>query len=321
MRTSILLLLFGFLSYGAKAQEFAEIDAFAKSVKFNTDYIAAANTLAEPYDDEKSKARAIFTWLASNMTYDHKALKRAMKSNVKGGKRIKGQNQTEIQKNRQVQIEKFMTNALRKKKGICQDFSWIFQAMLVEVGIEAEFITGYSRTNPEQMNRVPKSTDHAWNAAKINGDWHLFDVTWSIEGEGAGHRGFFMMPPAQFIKSHLPEEDKWQLLDVPMDLKSWSKKMYWYKSYAQYRMGAVKAGIQEVDESIFPADSLLSIVMALPPSKTLYAIKDKGDKRIKFKRKGNIHVADFKLNRFRGLTHIVVSEGKKSQPLVSFRVK
>ena len=205
----------------AICQKYAEVDAHSQGVKLSKDYKQATRELISPYTDQESKVRAIFSWLANNLEYDNRQKKKITKKHKKGGQKIKAKSEEEFKAKLLEKEQEAMNRTLRKKKGVCQDFSWLFDAMCFEAGIESEFITGHGRTSPEQVGRIPKGLGHAWNAAKIDDEWHLFDVTWSTDMEKGGN-GFFMMAPTEFIKSHFPEEEKWQLLDEPMDIKTWA---------------------------------------------------------------------------------------------------
>lgn len=49
-------------------------------------------------------------------------------------------------------------------KGVCDAYSNLFNRMCALCGIESETVS---------------NEDHAWNRAKVNGEWKYFDVTWN----------------------------------------------------------------------------------------------------------------------------------------------
>ncbi len=64
---------------------------------------------------------------------------------------------------------------------------------------------------------------HAWNAAKVNGHWHLIDVCWDSgtvdrqNGFVKGYRTSYLMPPPEvMIADHFPDQSTWQLLPKPL---------------------------------------------------------------------------------------------------------
>ena len=106
---------------------------------------------------------------------------------------------------------------LKKKKAICIGYCNLMAAMCNYAKIEVAIIHGWSK-DLSYNGYLDQKGDHAWNAVKIGGKWKLIDVTWDA---GYTDRGYFIksytlqwfnLSPAQFIYSHLPEEEKWQLL-------------------------------------------------------------------------------------------------------------
>ena len=114
-----------------------------------------------------------------------------------------------------------------------------------EAGIEARKLSGFAKGygySPENPFTTNSSTDHAWNAVKINGKWYLIDSTW-----GAGHLNdnneyeavftefYFLPEPEMFILSHYPYEncsiedsEKWQLLNRPVSLEEFNRSLMIY---------------------------------------------------------------------------------------------
>ena len=113
---------------------------------------------------------------------------------------------------------------------MCEDYSRLFKAMCDETGLESVMVTGNARDFYKPY-RNAHDNPHAWNAVKIDGEWYLLDATWA-----AGYTnpevtkftrklmpGFFMTQPEWFVQGHFPDEEQWQLLDRPVDKKSFSK--------------------------------------------------------------------------------------------------
>lgn len=301
------------------SQNYQTIDNHAKSIAITSNYKQAAKDLTEPYEDETSKARAIFSWLAFHLEYDKRQLRKITKKQSKGPQKISAASEEEAKKILLDKESAAMERALKKKKGVCQDYAWLFTAMLAEVGIEAEFVVGHGRTEPSA--RYSSELGHAWNAAKIDGEWALFDVTWSTDMWDGGGNGFFMMSPEAFLRSHFPDEEKWQLSADPIDIKTWIKQMFWYKGYERYGETVVMAGLDTITASTFPIDSIFKIDLALPVGKTLFAVKNQGQKSKELTKKEGSYLMDFKAKKFRGTTTIAVSDGQKLWPLLDVKVR
>jgi transglutaminase/protease-like cytokinesis protein 3 len=234
MKIKFFSLLFTIMNYVVLGQDYSAIDAHAKSIKYSRDIAKLTEKLVAPYQDDESKVRAIFVWIASNIEYDHKKLEKMEKSGFKRT-RFKG-SKDEIKAQRLAQIQEYIDDTLDDKKGVCQDFSWLFQAMCLHAGIECEFITGAGKTRPTLIGQANIPARHAWNAVKMNGKWSLIDVTWSTgmgEKEDFGN-GFFNLDPKTMIMSHFPNEEEWQLLDSVYSKTTFANLPYLYSGFIKY---------------------------------------------------------------------------------------
>ena len=314
-KLNILLLMLapGFLT----GQAYTEIDEFAQSVKYSQDYKKIATTLAAPYAEETKKARAIFSWIAHHFKYDDRQYEQYQKDS---GDRISYSTQEELERKQQERIEKKIEVAMRKKRGVCQDLSWLYQAMLKEVGIKSEFVTGYSRNNPAQMGKIPRDARHAWNAIHVDGQWGLCDLTWSVNMFEPRGDDFFLMPPEDFLKSHYPEEEEWQLADSLISLEQWSNRLYYHKSYATYKISSIKVDGHAHDDMTVPYNSTFEIALA-DNSPEVYALKPKTKKQVKLDFDGNTHRLNFKDHKLRGQVKIGVRKGDLIETLLEFKVE
>ena len=156
--------------------------------------------LIEPAKNDREKARAIFRWIAANIDYNVQVFFRG------------GSGPTAA------------ADVLKSGKSVCYGYSDLYLALAKEAGLEAAMVSGYGKGYGYQPgDNFSGPSNHAWNAVLINGSWYLIDSTWGagyVSGEGRYVRHFddhyFMTPPTQFIYDHLPEEERWQLLDCPI---------------------------------------------------------------------------------------------------------
>ena len=51
-------------------------------------------------------------------------------------------------------------------KGVCAGYAFALQYLLMRAGIQSYYVVGYAGEN------------HAWNLAKIDGEWYYVDATW-----------------------------------------------------------------------------------------------------------------------------------------------
>ncbi|MCK5702813.1 MAG: hypothetical protein KAI29_16735 [Cyclobacteriaceae bacterium] len=158
-----------------------------------------AINLTQQFNDERSKVRSIYTWIALNIIYDQNALFSSGVSN---------QNALDVWKSR---------------LAVCEGYANLFHEMCAKSGIESRIIKGYVKDIAGTDLRFP---NHAWNSVKIDGKWQLLDVTWaSINNEGSKLANtkltnnqlrqkldhFFLVNPSRMILTHLPEDPYWQL--------------------------------------------------------------------------------------------------------------
>ena len=184
--------------------EFADVDALARNMRkgqYDTPD-ALAKAMCQNLKTDREKARAIFAWIADNVRYDFKSMDREPPKNI----------------NRKEYEAELIERTFKKGKGICMDYSLLYQMMAKAVGLECEFITGNSRS-------ILRSGlgEHAWNAVKIDGQWHLLDATWGAGYAEGGNDfnqvfqpGYFFTEPRIFAVNHLPKEEKWQLQEKPV---------------------------------------------------------------------------------------------------------
>lgn len=230
MKQNILLggLFLIFSVLGRSQPAFERVDSVAKAfVSQHTDARQLARELTALFSEPVDKARAIFTWIAHNIRYDCKKFHDKDRDVA-----ISGYSEEDAQRKYLKFREKQLVETLRKRKGICDDYSHLFQAMCEAIGIEAVVISGTSRRFESPFRRLPERADHAWNAFRINDQWHLVDVTWA-----AGYTdeevkrftfefrpGYFMVPPRYFLLDHFPQEEKWQLVEKPLSRKDFPKQ-------------------------------------------------------------------------------------------------
>lgn len=174
--------------------------------------------LVKPNYSDKCKAKAIFTWIATNIKYDYEGFDSGYWKQFESD-------------------EDFLKNTFNQRKGICTGYSILFQCMCKEAGLEAVLIDGYARDKNYLAGKAIKSINHSWNAVKIGGEWRLVDVTWAATNSIKGNVNdyYFLTPPDEFGINHYPEENKWQLTNNIIDKDEFDS--YPYVSYKYYSLG------------------------------------------------------------------------------------
>jgi len=232
----------------SESYNYEKIDAHALAAPISAEQSveSLAAYLIEPAANEREKARAVFRWICENIDYD-------LRSYFTGS--ISSSSSADV---------------LKSRSSVCSGYSDLFSALAGEAGLEAVEIRGYGKGysyRPGQKFSGPYN--HAWNAVKINGSWHLMDPTWGagyLGRDGRYHRFFddhyFMTPPDEFVFDHLPEEEGWQLLDRPLSQAQYEDLVYVESDLFNLGLrvieqnGSIAAG-GEVNISVYAPDDVV----------------------------------------------------------------
>lgn len=122
---------------------------------------------------------------------------------------------------------------LKRKIGVCQDYSELFKAMCDRADIKCYFISGYAKAFDYMPGSSFKKANHAWNIIWLDNTYYLMDLTWSagyVQFVDNNLRYFirpdlsqFFATPEAFVEKHLPTDPKWQLLNYPVSMQAFTK--------------------------------------------------------------------------------------------------
>lgn len=106
----------------------------------------------------------------------------------------------------------------RTGRGVCAGYANLAKEIADASGDHVIVVVGDSR---ERGGGIAGG-GHAWNAARIENEWFLFDATWDA-GHVAGREfvkeyetGYLFPPPEVMGITHFPENAAWQLREEPM---------------------------------------------------------------------------------------------------------
>jgi hypothetical protein len=170
-----------------------------KSCKLMTDYIKSNVTTEEEY------LRVAYMWMAKNIGFE------------KGG---------DIDLTSSYDDDSLANVIIKRKKAVCSGYAELFTKLCIKMGFQAYTVVGYT-----MLNKEIDEDGHAWNAVQLsNGQWKLFDPMW---GAGSLSKGkfskgvndrYFMVDPATFLKTHMPFDPTWQLMDYPIKAEAFYKE-------------------------------------------------------------------------------------------------
>ncbi|KAL9121678.1 MAG: hypothetical protein Q9187_001762 [Circinaria calcarea] len=161
-----------------KCRDFSGVDnhaaLFPRETVPSLDWLAIQ--LTSPFPSLTDKARVIFTWLHHNISYD---------------------------------VEAFFNNCVRPSTpastlstglAVCEGYAGLFTTLASKAGLESVVIGGHGKgfgtvDIPLGAPVPPESSNHAWNAVRIdNGEWKLIECCWgsgSVNGKGHPYHKHF----------------------------------------------------------------------------------------------------------------------------------
>lgn len=247
IRTYLILILLFLFTFPLFSQNYKQVDEKVKTYpKSFSKLDKLADQINIDFKTPEEKARAIYAWIAMNVSYD-----------VKGMKSTKGVSYSYRNQEEKQQIEKKMEEDLalktmKQKKAVCQGYSTLHKILCEKTGLECEIISGTSKTTPQDIGKAPGRMDHAWNAIKLNGKWKLVDATWGAgymdQGTGKFKKlysdFYFLTDPDKFFLKHYPEDKKWLLTNKTA--KDFTIQPLFYRNYFESNMEIVEPNEGEI---------------------------------------------------------------------------
>jgi hypothetical protein len=236
--------------FDTERQEALSAHALAAPAEVTGSVSALAAYLVQPARDDTERLWLIFRWLAENVDYD---------------------------------VAGFLSGApgpttpeavLRSRTSVCEGYSSLCAALGKAAGLEMEIVHGWAKGFGYRVGaELPARINHAWNAVKIDGTWQLLDGTWGagdVGREGRFERRFdpyhFLVPPAEMIYDHFPEEERWQLLETPLTAEEFVRLPTVHTPYFTLGLGLVSHR-----EATISTGSSLAVALTVPAGISLTA--------------------------------------------------
>jgi len=252
MKLNILLIIL--ITHFTYAQNYAYVDSIVKKYPSHLNSIESiSKKILEDFTTEEDRVRAAFTWVAINIEYDaYKKNPFKSRSEI-----ISYYSEYDLKRILRKKIQQKIKNILTSKKGVCQDYSLIFNKLCKRIGVPVQSIIGFSRNGINDIGNKQSFKDHMWNAVYVNNEWKLIDVTWAV-----GHYNFetnryvthfndyyFFPPPHEFINHHFPENPIWQLLEnkVTIDFFFSSPFLFHYYFTEKFKLSNTEQGVLNLE--------------------------------------------------------------------------
>ena len=165
---------------------------------------------------------SVFSWITENIAYDNRKLKR-LEEQVSNNSKGKSEFDSEAEKRSYM-----LTQVLNDKKGVCDDYTLLFDTLLTRLGYESVVIEGYTKDSDGRLNR---NIGHSWTAVKTKGEWLLFDPTWAAgytDDKGRYVKKYnpkwYAISPHEMLQTHMPYDPLWQLVDNPVRYRTFEQE-------------------------------------------------------------------------------------------------
>ena len=170
-------------------------------------------------DYQNDTLLAVYNWVTENVKYDVK-MSKEMERGVSQYKKGNYKNREEYRK---AQLKR----VIKKKKGVCQDYTLLFQEIITQLGYTSFRVAGVTKN---KKGSVAKSLGHSWIAIKDHGKWKLYDPTW-----GAGYVNkkkkfvkrysdeWYDVDPHVMMEQHFPYDPIWQFVANPLTFNEFKK--------------------------------------------------------------------------------------------------
>jgi hypothetical protein len=237
MKTFFLTVFIGITSslYSQKSVDFTHVDWKVLSVE-----AAAPDTLAHwltsSYKTDVEKARAIFSWIAENISYNAKGPYKQQFRPVKYLKEDVFDTSTVLKS----LDERVAEIVLTRRLAVCDGYARLFKTLCDYAGLKSEVITGFARSG----NQKSFKSNHRWNAVMIDSTWHLLDVTWASGHSAYSSNDFikrfndyyFLTPPTDFFLDHYPEDLHWTLMNESPTPREFNASPLKYQAYQKFKI-------------------------------------------------------------------------------------
>jgi len=180
-------------------------DSCAKSIQINHQRLS--KYLASGAKNDEEKILSFSYWIAKNISYNLKEAREHHRTN------------------------KTAYEVLSNQNAVCEGYSILFQQFCQNQGIPCYVVYGHGYGDLIRRVFNMAHMRHAWNVVYVNGQWKLLDVTWAssemkhTDFTKTKELSWIFMNPEQFVKTHYPNDPRWQLLQNPV-----SRREFWAQS-------------------------------------------------------------------------------------------
>jgi len=226
-------------------RDFKAIDAYVKSLGALESMSMGTinNVVSNKFTDKMDKARAIYYWVAHNITFDVKSARNSNK------------------------LKNTTADVLLTRKATAIGFVNLFQDMCSSADIRCLSVDGFVKYKTQQIGEKDEEINHSWAVVQLGQspeEWYYVDPAFGSGYMNADMKEFtkaytdayFFTEKETFNLQHFPDNEAWKLGSAPKNKKD-------FFDMPVVRVAAMEMGIKKVS----PSDG---------------KIKAKADKNVKF---------------------------------------
>jgi archaellin len=154
---------------------------------------------------EIQKAYVLFLWICENIDYDAQGY-------------FNGSD-----------VDCTPDGVFKNGKTVCSGYSRLYKDISLPLGLNVECVSCYAKGVDYEPGKKMNGTNHEYNVINLNQKWYPIDSTWGaghIEGkeyQKAFNEFYFLADPELLIKSHFPQDEKWQLTKKKYTMEEFMK--------------------------------------------------------------------------------------------------
>lgn len=143
-------------AFGQDSLQPIQFESISIKRSYSQDARVLSATITAGRTSDKEKFDAILSWVVMNLRYDYRR--------YNSGQAFSSDHS--------------LRRVLRRRKGICTDYSNLMDSLCIYAGLQNVTIAGYVKEVNFDVNDEIYFDNHVWNAVKLNGVWFLYDPTW-----------------------------------------------------------------------------------------------------------------------------------------------
>ncbi|OUR99340.1 hypothetical protein A9Q86_12255 [Flavobacteriales bacterium 33_180_T64] len=232
---SVISIVFYLFFINASSQNYKLIDEKVKNYPKFHQIETLVLRVDTSFKTKEEKARAYYTWISYNITYDLNRYHTIEGPNLEVTFNSERLNKCIENHNR----SKLANRIFKTRRALCMGFSTLFQELCLRSNIEVKIIEGITKVSVDDLEHSNYIKNHAWNAVKIKNKWQLIDLSWSSGYENtntgkwvtAFNDFYFFTNPEELITTHFPADSKFQLLEKSLNFESFFQQPVVYNKY------------------------------------------------------------------------------------------